>query len=517
MVRIDSIYPASSNMVLAATPSWGTHSTSFSDLGTFSSPVSALLKTVPISVTVPNTPGTYYIIAAYKAESSAAQLMSGTDSSVGAPAWTNGDDIADWSATNIDAGNQNGRVLVNYLFASSTIPQYIPATAIRVVVGGIAGNALRFVPLTPCRLVDTRLATAPLAGPTLAAAETRTFNVAGVCGIPAGAAAYSLNVTAVPTGALGYLSIWPTGQAQPLVSTLNSLDGRIKANAAIVPAGINGGVNVYVTHPSDVVVDVNGYFIASNTAQTLAFYPVSPCRVADTRNAMGVFGGPTLNAGQVRDFPIPGSTCNIPTTAKAYSLNLTVVPPGPVGYVTAWPTGSSQPFVSTLNAPTGAVTANAAIVPAGMNGSITMFSTNQTDLVIDINGYFAPADVTGLSFYAVTPCRVSDTRTTNGNLGGPVMQGGQSRSWPLTTSTCGLPFNARAYSVNATVVPQGYLGFLTLWPSDGQMPLVSTLNAFDGSITSNAAIVPASQAGAISSYSTNQTDLVLDINGYFAP
>ena len=54
--------------------------------------------------------------------------------------------------------------------------------------------------------------------------------------------------------------MWPTGEDQPLVSTLNSLDGRIKANAAIVPAGTSGGVSVYASNTTDVVLDIDGYF-----------------------------------------------------------------------------------------------------------------------------------------------------------------------------------------------------------------------------------------------------------------
>ena len=47
-------------------------------------------------------------------------------------------------------------------------------------------------------------------------------------------------------GSLNYLTLWPTGETQPYVSTLNS-DGRVKANAAITPAGTNGGVSVFVS------------------------------------------------------------------------------------------------------------------------------------------------------------------------------------------------------------------------------------------------------------------------------
>ena len=50
------------------------------------------------------------------------------------------------------------------------------------------------------------------------------------------------------------------------------------------------------------------------------------------------------------------------------------------------------------------------IVPAGTNGDITVYPSNDTDLVIDINGYFAPAGPGGLSLYPAAPCRVIDTR-----------------------------------------------------------------------------------------------------------
>ena len=66
------------------------------------------------------------------------------------------------------------------------------------------------------------------------------------------------------------------------MSTLNSVDGRVKANAAITPAGSNGAVSVYVTNTTDVVIDIDGYFTPV-TGSTLAFYPLTPCRVADTR------------------------------------------------------------------------------------------------------------------------------------------------------------------------------------------------------------------------------------------
>jgi hypothetical protein len=78
--------------------------------------------------------------------------------------------------------------------------------------------------------------------------------------VPAEAKAYSLNVTAVPPGYLGFLTTWPANVPRPLVSTLNSWNGQVVANAALVPAGTGGAVSVYVFNPSHVIVDTNGYF-----------------------------------------------------------------------------------------------------------------------------------------------------------------------------------------------------------------------------------------------------------------
>ncbi len=91
---------------------------------------------------------------------------------------------------------------------------------------------------------------------------------------------------------------------------MNSLDGRIKANAAIVPAGASGAVSAYATNTTDMVLDIDGYF-ATGSPSTLEFYPLTPCRVLDTRNPVGPLGGHVSDLGQERDFPVLSSNCNI--------------------------------------------------------------------------------------------------------------------------------------------------------------------------------------------------------------
>ncbi len=397
------------------------------------------------------------------------------------------------------------------------ILKFLKALMLTMVVGTPVWGQLQFIPVTPCRVADTRGPAGPFGGPTMTAG-TRSFVVPqSPCGIPATAQAYSLNVTVVPPGRLTYLTLWPTGQSQPYVSTLNSWAGDVVANAAIVPAGTGGAVSVFVTNTTDVILDINGYFAASNASNAFSFYPATPCRVVDTRTATGQFGGPSMSAGQVRDFPVPLSACAIPATARGYSLNATVVPPGYLGFLTMWPTGQARPNASTLNSWKGKIMANAALVPAGTNESVSVYVSNATNTVLDINGYFGQPGFTGaLTFHPVTPCRIADTRNANSPFGGPEMGASTSRTFPVPASACGIPATAEAYSLNVTVVPDGLLAYLTTWPTGSAKPYVSTLNSFDGSVVANAAIVPAGAGGGIDVFVTNQTHVVLDINGYFA-
>ncbi|MFZ0313433.1 MAG: YncE family protein [Candidatus Korobacteraceae bacterium] len=371
------------------------------------------------------------------------------------------------------------------------------------VLSGIAPNAIQLVTVTPCRLVDTRQSGSPILANT---SQNFVVPELGGCGIPTSAVAYSLNVTAVPVGPLGYLTIWPTGEAQPYVSTMNSTDGRVKANAAIVPGGYQGAVSVFASNTTDVILDIDGYF-APPGADTNQFYKLTPCRIVDTRG--GQHGG-TLQAGMERDYTIPGN-CGVPSSATAYSFNITVIPPaGGLDYLTVWPKGETQPVVSTLNDNTGTIVANAAIVPAGSQNATAFYPhSNNTDLLVDVNGYFAPAGAGGLSMYAQAPCRVLDTRQSGSGFNGQI-------TVDVVGSACAPPSNAGGYVFNATVVPPGPLLYLTLWPHNTTQPTVSTLNAEDGFITSNMAIVPTND-GSIDAFSSSQTQLILDISGYFAP
>ena len=392
---------------------------------------------------------------------------------------------------------------------------------------GLTPQPLGFFAVTPCRAVDTRASQGKSGNygpPAMGAYSGRDFPLMqSGCGLPSTAQAYSLNFTVVPPGPLDFLSAWPSNQPFPGVSTLNSPDGTVIANAAIVPNDPNGNIRVTTGESTDLIIDTNGYFAPSNGSE-LAFYPVTPCRIVDTRTGYGksgAFGPPALAAYSGRTFPIRSSSCNVPVNAQAYALNLTVVPPGPLSFLSIWPADKPFPGVSTLNSNDGSIIANAAIVPAAGNGDVTITAGNATDFIMDINGYFAaPAAPGALHFYSVPPCRVADTRASQGftgPFGPPALSPYQGRSFPIQQGACFIPSTAKAYSLNFTVVPQGPLSFLSAWPSDKPFPGVSTLNSPKGLAIANAAIVPAAANGSITVTAGNPTDLIIDIDGYFAP
>ena len=380
-----------------------------------------------------------------------------------------------------------------------------------ISLNGTGATPLQFIPVTPCRIADTRDVPGPFGSPAMSAQSTRDFSItSSSCGIPATAAAYALNVTAVPHGRLAYLSVWPSGQSYPGVSTLNSVDGRVKANAAIIPSGVNGAISVYASDNTDVILDITGYFVPKGTALALAFYPLPPCRIADTRAPAGPLGGPGIRSAQTRSFSVLSSSCGVPANAQAYSLNFTAMPHGPLAFLTTWPSGQPMVHTSALNATTGAVTANAAIVPAGRNGDVSVFASDDTDLAVDINGYFASVGAAGLSMYDLAPCRVFDTRA----VGTQPMTNGASRL-DMAGTGCSVPATAQAYVLNATVMPLNQFSYLSLWPDTQTRPSVSTLNAYDGTVTSNMAIVPTLN-GSIDLFLTEPTHILFDIFGYFA-
>lgn len=165
----------------------------------------------------------------------------------------------------------------------------------------------------------------------------------------------------------------------------------------------------------------------------LALTGINPCRIVDTRGNgfTGAYGPPALTQGSPRNFTLSGQ-CGISGAAQAVSLNITVTNTQGPGFILIYPQGGAQPTVSTLNYVAGQTVANAAVVPLGTAGGVTVIAgVSGTDLIIDTNGYYAPQavvnTVNGLSGavtlaagsnVSITPSGQTLTIASNGGPGG---------------------------------------------------------------------------------------------------
>jgi hypothetical protein len=142
-----------------------------------------------------------------------------------------------------------------------------------------------------------------------------------------------------------------------------------------------------------------------------------------------------------------------------------------------------------------------------------------------------PVPKPALSFYTLTPCRVSDSRQAGFlTYGGPKLAGGEQRTitipdvpgyTPSWRSACGVPATAKAVALNVTVDGPTMGGYLTLFPGGDGQPPTSTINFSAGRTRANNAVLPLSFDGrgnltiSVGMAPAGQVDVILDVSGYF--
>lgn len=131
-----------------------------------------------------------------------------------------------------------------------------------------AQTGYKFVPIVPCRVVDTRTSTVPNFpnpnGPPQVTGAGRTFQIRGRCGVPTAAQAVTVTVTVVTPAGMGFISLFPGGTSYPGISNVNFSGGEAAvANGAVVMLGPNTAPDLSavsgVTN-TDVLIDVLGYY-----------------------------------------------------------------------------------------------------------------------------------------------------------------------------------------------------------------------------------------------------------------
>jgi uncharacterized protein YkwD len=245
--------------------------------------------------------------------------------------------------------------------------------------------------------------------------------------------------------------------------------------------------------------------LAGTAALTSAmpFQPITPFRFADSRSNLALG---RLPANQQVRVPVAGRS-GLPADITAISANFTGVGAPGAGYLTASNCAEADPSFSTLNYEADDGVPNQAIIPLS-GGELCLFSSQPTDIIIDVNGYVSPSATQ--IFVPVAPKRLFDSRAT-----GQPLRPGQVLRVATEGSGSPAPSEAVAVAVNLTGVLPDQTGWIRAFPCDVAEPDVSSLNPRVGRARANSAIVPTAADGTICLTSNVTSHVIVDITGWF--
>lgn len=393
----------------------------------------------------------------------------------------------------------------------------------------------RFVGVTPVRVLDTRDGTGVPDGSVnrVGPAQAIALPLGGRGGLPpaGGFSAVVLNLTVTGPSATSHLRVYPGYQSQPPeVSSINFDAGATIAAAVTVQTGADGTVKIYNNSgETHIIADLVGYFGAPDDASGALHRSISPARVLDTREGLGLEGGTPAKVGAQQSITLPlAERGGLPAAGQFSSviLNVTAVSGSQVSHVRVYPGDQpSPPFASSLNFNAGQTIANLVTVRTAADGTVKLYSqSGDVDLVADVVGYYGPlGGSSGAKFYAVPPYRPLDTRTWPPQSGmNPVPAGTPLGIFPYHPS---LRWDEHVSSVvlTVTVDAPSAQSHLTVWPSDIEMPVVSNLNFVQGQVIANQASVRVGAVGEppfagykVSAQNNAGTvQVIVDLNGWF--
>lgn len=420
-------------------------------------------------------------------------------------------------------------LLGGFLVAQASVPLPDSTTSVGYTLTAtngsypvVAGGPITCTPLTPtqreagvyhplqsARLLDTRLSVKVGAG------ATYTLQVLGRGGIPATkVASVVANLTVTRPLAGGFLTVYPGG-SRPNVSSANFVADQTVANLLTAPVGTDGKIRIYnsSSRPTDVLVDVSGYFSSGDTVVPGSYNRLDPARILDTNEAVGVPTRAPVPAGGILTLKVTGVGGVASTNVSAVALNLTVAQTQAAGFITVFKSGTT-PNISSLNFLRGQTDANLVIAPVAPDGTIKIRNASEgtVRLVADVSGYFlGGVPILDGEFVAVSPSRVLDTRITKQ----PVQR--LATISPTMLGRNGVPATGvSAVVLNVTVDHTIGNGYITVFPHDPR-PTASNLNFVAGQPRPNSVIGPVGSDGKLRMFNGSErpVDLIADVSGYF--
>ncbi len=281
------------------------------------------------------------------------------------------------------------------LGASRRICLYTSVSTDLVVdlTGWFGSGGAPFHSQDPDRVLDTRVETLPPDGGVgrLLGGSVLAVPIAGTGQVPAGASGVAVNITVEYPTQAGFITAYPCNVPRPLTSIGNFLANDIRASSGLLALDPSGSLCIYSSQTADIIVDVTGWFGGATGARLT---PIVGVRVVDSRNGTGWSNA--LAAGETRSFdPTLGGTLAVGAAAV---IDVVATEAGGTGYLTFFPCGTPMPETSSLNFSSVNDSTNSAIISSGSDGTICVFASVTTHVVIDVMGSLgAPGALRSLS------------------------------------------------------------------------------------------------------------------------
>ena len=422
--------------------------------------------------------------------------------------------------------------------ASVGIAPAVTSSAPTVSAAEDVGAGGEFFPITPARILDTRVPSmdvAPIGRK--AANSTFTVPVVGVGGVPSeGVLAVAVNVTVIQAPGNGYLSLRPSdftpAETDEPTTLLNFKQSQVVPNFAIVGVGANGELAVEITAPdgsADVTIDVFGWVATSNyegdgttsadAADGARIVPQDPQRLLDTRPNMAPAGDASdvkLGAQSSIEVPVKGRA-GVPDDQNVTGVvfNMAGIRPSERTYLSMTPdvvpADAAEATTANGNFVAGDVKSNYVMVPLNDNGSVFLYNrAGEIDVTLDVVGYLVKnqdgATLEGRIVPLEAPFRSFDTRSPEFNsqkLGFSSWEDWSFQDFARSVTLDGAPVGAQsgllgnlaAFQLERNYPAAPVQSFMTLNPTDpadptqGGTPGNANLNVGEGQVVTNMSLV----------------------------
>jgi hypothetical protein len=239
------------------------------------------------------------------------------------------------------------------------------------------------------------------------------------------------------------------------------------------------------------------------------YTPVQPYRLFDTRDpARSPKGdGTPLVPGETMAVDLSNQASG-PGAKTAVLLNVTTDQPQAAGYVKAFPCGT-EPYISTVNFDPGQTAANLATVLLPPDNKVCFTTFVPTHLIVDVSGWYAPAEYGGVGYTTIPPERVLDTRAAT------PLEPMQELRFSLA-GKAGFPADATAALLNLTATNTAAPGYVRVYPCGEELD-VSNVNYGPGQNVANLASVKVAAGGDVCFRSWAKADIVVDLAGWYSP